>query len=182
MFSLDTKFPLDEQDEIFLVSQRKYNLDPHRPWWETAFFRYLWLPIVRFGFKWMHIAGPGAYEPCGKCETCVHKEVCGQCHNPRIALIEQQGVFSDRANADKACKNEFYSVKALPLDTELPQVSIQYKGHRAPASVIPDRYRRRTFPYTAKPCAEVAAEQKGVEALIQQVDRMRAKLKSSAVL
>lgn len=132
--------------EVILVSQRKYNLDENRPWWEKLYFRFVWMPVVRFGFKWMHIAGPAAMRPDGT-----------------IELIEQQGVYTDPLCAKSAMKNEFYCMKPLPLDTPLPETSFQYKGHRYPLSIMPDRYRRRTFPHTL-------VTQKSVE-LAQQVNK-----------
>jgi hypothetical protein len=63
-----------------------------------------------------------------------------------IVLIEQQGVYFDKERAARTCENEFWTVKTLPIDIPLPKESVQYKGHRSPQSVMPDRYRRRTFP------------------------------------
>lgn len=134
MVAAEARFEAGELTEIYLVSQRKYNLDPSCPWWQKAWFRYVFMPFVRFSFRRMKCAAPAALEPDG-----------------RIALIEEQGVYTDRQAAEAACQGEFWQVKPLPVDSPLPCETIQYKGHRYPQSVMPDRYRRRTFPLTAIP-------------------------------
>lgn len=158
-------FEIPDLEEVHLVSQRKYNLDEDRPWWEIAFFGWIWLPVVRFGFKWMHIAAPSAMEPDGT-----------------IVLIEQQGCFTDRASADACCRDEFYSVKVLPLDEEFPEQSVQSMGHRAPKSVMPNRYRRPYFRSAAKRRAETVAEQESISVAIAKVDSLRARVSANVSL
>lgn len=121
------------QDEAYLVSQRKYNLDPSRPWWQRAFFRCVFLPFVRFSFKYMKIPAAGAIEPDG-----------------RIVIIEQQGIYFHEGAAEEVCarENEFWQWKPILLNTEIPAESVQYQGARAPLSIMPDRYRRRSYPAT----------------------------------
>ena len=134
MVAAEATFDVPESDEIFLVSQRKYNLDPDRPWWQRAFFHYVFLPFVRFAFQRMKIPAVGAIESDGS-----------------VIIIEQQGVYTDEQLARESCLNEFWSVKRLPLNYPLPSSSVQYRGHLAPLSVMPDRYRRRTQPLTLEP-------------------------------
>jgi hypothetical protein len=131
MVVAESQFQIPETEEVTLVSQRKYNLDKECPWWEKLYFRLVFLPVVRFGFRWMHIAAPAAMRPDGT-----------------IELIEQMGVYSDPLRAASAVKNQYYCTKPLPFDVELDERSFQYKGHRYPLSVMPDRYRRRTHPLT----------------------------------
>lgn len=146
MVAAESQFEVPEYDEIFLVSQRKYNLDASRPWWEKLFFWYLFLPFVRFAFKRMHVPAPGALEPCHLCANCLTGLDCSK---PKVVLIEQQGVYFDEGVANERCEDQFWGVKTLPLNTDLPSASVQYKGHRAPKSLMPDRYRRRHFPGVA---------------------------------
>jgi hypothetical protein len=120
----EIEFP--ERDEVFLVSQRKYNLDPSRPWWEKVFFNRVWLPLNRFAFKRMGIGGPA-----------------GADRNGDVFLIEEQGVYTDEELAKQSCEGPYWSVKPLPVDSPLPAESFQYKGHKYPQSVMPDRFRRR---------------------------------------
>lgn len=131
MVAEESRFEIPELEEVSLVSQRKYNLDEGRPWWEKMYFKYVWMPVVRFGFKKMNIAAPAAMKADGT-----------------IELIEQQGVYTDPLRAKAALKNEYYCIKLLPLNVALPEKSFQYKGHKYPLSIMPDRYRRRTFPLT----------------------------------
>ncbi len=157
MVAAESRFEIPDVEEVKLVSQRKYNLDESRPWWEKVYFRLVWLPVVRFGFKRMHIAAPAAMKPDGT-----------------IELIEQQGVYLDEAVADAACENEFWSVKPLPFNVELDKKSFQHKGHRYPLSVMPDRYRRRTHPLTTVPVKAIELAQqanKELDSLLEETRR-----------
>ena len=102
---------------------------PDRPWWERLFFWGIFLPVVRFSFKRMHIGAPGAMDAQGN-----------------ITIFEEQGIYTEREFAESTCENEFWQVKPIPLDVGLPKESVQYKSHKYPKSVMPDRYRHRTFP------------------------------------
>lgn len=181
MVAAESRFEIPEVEELALVSQRKYNLDEGRPWWETLYFRFVWLPVVRFGFNKMHIAGPAAYEPCGECAGCAQKVACLR---PVIVLIEQKALYSEPRDAERLCaqNNAFWSWKPLPLDAELPDQSTQYKGHRLPGALLPDRYRRPSFPLIAKPLSEISAEGKGVAEAIAKVDSIRENLKTVGCL
>jgi hypothetical protein len=128
--AIEATFEIPERDEVRLVSLRKYN--PELRWWERLYRRLIWYPVVRFGFNHMHIASPSAMQADGT-----------------IEFLEQQGVYLDEETANEACKDENYSVKKLPLNMALPEASVQYSGHRAPMSILPDRYRRRRFPGVA---------------------------------
>lgn len=129
---------IPEQDEVYLVLQRRYNLDPSRPWWEKAFFRYAFLPFVRFAFKRMHIGAPAAMDADGS-----------------ISLLEEQGVYWDEETARQNCTGEFWCVKPFPLNTAFPGETVQYKGHIYPHSILPYRHRRRTFPTAPAPVQQL---------------------------
>lgn len=152
MVAVESQFDIPLTDEIYLVSQRKYNLDENRPFWEIAFFRLIWLPVVRFGFKWMHVPAPSAMDSEG-----------------RVTLIEQAGAYSELAMAEARCENEFFSVKCLPFDVDMPNLSVQYKGHRTPLSTMPDRYRRRTFPITIAPDHQMQEVKRNLEQTIKSL-------------
>lgn len=126
-----------ERDEITLVSLRKYANELDLRWWERLYLYFVWLPVVRFGFTHMHIAAPSAMAADG-----------------RIEFVEQVEVHIEESEAIAACKNDNhsrfspnrFSYKNLPIRVNLGDASVQYKGHHLPKSVMPDRYRRRTFP------------------------------------
>lgn len=130
MVAAESTFEIPQED-AYLVSQRKYNLDPGRPWWERLYFKCVFLPVVRFGFKHMHVPAPSAMQPDG-----------------RIEIIEQAKLCLEEEAAERYCKarGEFWSWKPIPVDVDLPDGSVQYKAQRAPGSILPDRYRRRSFP------------------------------------
>lgn len=154
MVAAESAFEVPQTDEIYLVSQRKYNLDPSRPWWQKAYFRYIFLTFVRLSFRYAGIAAAGAIESDGT-----------------VVIIEQQKVCTTKADAEALCRsqNEFWSWKPLPVDTELPTQSVQYKGHHNPLSVIPDRYRRRTFPVTVAPEHQMREVKRNLEQTIKSL-------------
>lgn len=137
MVAAESTFEIPEQEEISLVSLRKYANELDLRWWERWYLYALFLPVVRFGFKRMHIPAPSAMRPDGS-----------------IEFIEQIEAHFDEREATAACKSEKcsrfspsrYSVKQLPFGVRLPDPSVQYKPHRNPLSILPDRYRRRYFP------------------------------------
>lgn len=124
MFSvLEINMPVDE---VFLRSRRKYNLDEGRPLWQKLFFRFVYLPVVRFAFNRANISAPCAMDAQG-----------------RIELIEIQGAYLEREVAEEQCEDEYDCVRPFPLHYEIPKESTRYGGHRYPRSLQPDRYRRR---------------------------------------
>lgn len=147
MVAAESHFDIPSTEEIYLVSQRKYNLDPSRPWWQRWFFR-LFLAFNRFAFKHMNIAAPAAYDSQGN-----------------IVLIEQQGVYLDVEAARASCRGEFWQVKPLPLNTELPALSLQCGGHEYPRSKIPNRFRRRVFTFAATPVHQMAELKQNLETI-----------------
>lgn len=161
MVAIESTFEIPEQDEISLVSLRKYANELDLRWWERWYLYAIWLPVVRFGFKRMHIAGPSAMRPDGT-----------------IEFIEQVGAYADEATAMAAHRNnpqsrfspDRYYAKPLPFGTPLPDESVQYKGHKAsPGAVIPDRYRRRTFPVTVAPEHQMQEVKRNLEQTIKSL-------------
>lgn len=111
-----------DQPEIYLVSLRKYNIDPQRPLWQKLFFRCVYLPVVRFAYNHADISMPSARGADG-----------------RIELIEQQGVYFDEKVAAEQCKDGNYAVKKLPLHHEMPTESFK-SGEKYPRAVVPNRF------------------------------------------
>ena len=142
----------EEAVDVFHVAVRKYGIDADSPWWRKAFFRGVYLPFVRFAFNRFGIPAPAAILADG-----------------RFEWLEGIGVASDEASARAMCKGEFYRVARLPFNCALGEKSVQYKGHVYPKSVVPDRYRRRTFPPAQTPVVDT----KTVSRWIAQVDRIQ---------
>lgn len=130
---------VDECNELFIVDVRKYQLDEGTPWYERAFFRAVYLPFVRFAHRYFHIPAQGTKHPDGS-----------------FSWVENIGIATSEAAAQEMCKGEFYKYTALPIDSGLPKESVHYKGHVYPNSIMPDRYRRRTFRYTPQPTEHLA--------------------------
>lgn len=141
MVAAESQFEIPERDEIKIVSLRKYNLSLR--WWEQLYRVLIWNPVVRFGFKHMHIACPSALKPDGT-----------------IEFFEEIGAYWDEGDAQAACRDENYSIKPFPVNVTFPETSVQYKGHKTPRSILPDRYRRRYFPGVVVGTATQAKELK----------------------
>ena len=118
------------------------------------------LPFVRFAFNRMHIPAHGAIDRDG-----------------RFSWVETVIVTFDKELADTASQDEFYCVRRYPINSGLPEESVQYKGHKYPNSVMPDRYRRIDHSLTVKPTREIEAERKAMAGLYQKVEGLGAKIR-----
>ena len=147
-------------EELFHVTVRKYGIDADSPWWRRMFFRMVYLPFVRFAFRRFSIPAPERILKNGDFEW-----------------VEGIGIATDQEIAMEMCKGEFYRVAALPVNCALPERSFTYKGHVYPKSIVPDRYRRRTFPFALHPIAD----EKKLMQLNEQADRIVSVIRSSAV-
>ncbi len=148
MVAVESSFEIPEQDEVSLVSQRKYKPDPSRPWWERLFFQWIWLPFNRFSIKVMNIGALAGVDAEGN-----------------LFMLEEEGVYLDDEVAQKNCKGEFWCVKKIPLNMSFPGETVQYKGHVYPRSIMPDRYRRRTYPIAPAPVCQLAQIKKRFETI-----------------
>ena len=142
---------IEAVDEVYLGEVRKYGIDAQTPWWERWFFRAVFLPFVRFSFKRMHVPAHGAVDKDG-----------------RFSWVETVIVTFDKERALAACGDEFYCVRTYSPDASLPRESLQHKGHSYPNSVMPDRYRRCTFPLTSAPVV-------GLTHLAQEIETLSRK-------
>lgn len=132
-----------ETEDVFLVDVRKYGLDESSPRWRRVFFENIYLPFLRFCFKWLKIPAQGTIHPDGS-----------------FSWVENIGVATEMETACAMCKGEFYRVSRLPLNDELPLESVQYKGHIYPKLAHPNRYNQRVFPLTVVKRADVDLIQK----------------------
>ena len=165
----------DEEQEVFIGELRKYGVDKTTPWWERWFFRLIFLPFVRFAFKRMHIPAHGSVDTDGPPQ-------CPDCALPleghRFSWVETIIVTTDKHLADSASKDEFYCVRPYQRDDQLPEESLQHRGHVYPASIMPDRYRRRSYPITSIP----VVYERQIAQLVERVDQMRLKVKASTTM
>jgi hypothetical protein len=54
--------------------------------------------------------------------------VVGRMADHAAGVWQLQGVFSDRTNAIKACRDEDYFVGPVPLDRSLPHQTVKWPG------------------------------------------------------
>jgi hypothetical protein len=119
-------------DDLIMVDVIKYGLDEGSEWWRVLYFRWLFLPILRFSFKWFRIPMPDARDADG-----------------RVSWREGIGIATDEATAKAMCKDEFYRWTPLPVNSALPRESMQYKEQVYPRSTKQDRYLKPAFPLAA---------------------------------
>lgn len=176
--SLDLDLPkcsLGGRDEVYRVEQIKYGLDKTSPWWRRLFFRAIFLPVNRYARK-LGIPALGALEPePAKCPTC-GADVPGE----RFSWVEDQGTFTETDNARAACQAEFWRVRKSPLNVELPAASCEFACAEYPKGSR--RFRHgKTMGLALKPIEEIQGESHNVTAAIEQVDRLREKVKAASV-
>lgn len=150
-----------EVKNVYCVTQRKYSIDQHSPWWQRWFFRWVYLPFVRFAFKRMSIPAVDAIEIEGKVE--------------RLCWNEIQGIFTDKDKADLSCMGQFWCVRPIPLDLPLPDDTAQYGGHYYPRADRPDRFGKPSFRLVTKDRVKEQRDQeiigKYIARLNQALDR-----------
>jgi hypothetical protein len=144
------------------VSVWKATPDDSQPWWEHWFFQHIFRPFLKYSKRYFRIPPPSKMNTDGS-----------------ITFIEDIGIATDADIARAMCKDEFYKISWLPVNDGLPRESVEYRLHERPRSLVSGL--PRVFP-VAKPCAEILAEQKGVEALIARVDGIREKLRTPVAL
>lgn len=152
-----------ETVQVFVGDLRKYGLDEDTALWKRLFFKAVYLPFVRFSFKYVHIPAMGSIDCDGQ-----------------MSWVETIIVTTDEDRANRASKDEFYCVRRYQMDKQIPEASLQCMGHHYPNSIIPDRYRRRVFPLTTKSMAEVIAEQKAIDTVSKRIDQLAARIRTTS--
>lgn len=100
--------------EVWPVRARKYGVDDRSPWWQRWYFKWTYIPFLRFSFKVMKIPAMKEITIDGKTIT--------------FSWWEDQGVFETREQAEAACLGPMWSYKKLPLNRLLAKESSHYNG------------------------------------------------------
>lgn len=116
---------------VWPVRARKYGLDDRSPWWQRWYFKWIYLPFLRFSFKRMKIPAVKELTIDGKRMT--------------FCWWEDQGVFETREQAEAACLGPMWSYKKLPLNRLLAKESSNYDGEVYPRADKPLRYVEPSF-------------------------------------
>lgn len=149
-------------DKLLHVAVRKNGLDKTSPWWQQMYFRLVWLPFMRFSCKVFKIPAPEKMNADGS-----------------FTFIEGIGIATDEIYAEAMCKDEFYRVKPLPVNTALPRESVQWGSDTWPKSDKPDRYHGIDVAVLkAVPAKALNDDLSVVEDAIKQADRIRHKLQT----
>lgn len=118
--------------EVWPVRARKYGIDDRSPWYRKWYFKLIYLPFLRFSFKYMKI-------PATKEVTVEGKKVT-------FSWWEDQGIFETREQAEAACLGPMWSYKKLPLNRLLAKESAKYDGGDVyPRADKPERFVRPSF-------------------------------------
>lgn len=145
--------------DVYSVFAWKDNLDSFYHWWQKAYFRFLFLPILRFSFRYFKI--PSIKQVTVKVTEDSH----GTKHTETtFAWFENQGIFEDESQAVTACIGPRYGYKRLPLNRSLPPDTLQYSGDVFPLAKKPNR--------AAKPVMELVATPR------RKLERSAAELKN----
>lgn len=106
-----SRLPEVDQD-VFLVAQWKFQLDARCNHWQRWWFKFVFLPLVRFSFNYVKIP------PVTEVSIEGDKTVC--------SWYEIEGLFLDEHQADLACLGRYWSYKRFPFGRLLPSESAQY--------------------------------------------------------
>ena len=118
--------------EVWPVKARKYGLDDRSPWWQRWYFKFIYLPLLRFSFKRMGVPAM--------------KEVIIDGKKITFSWWEDQGIFESEEQAQAACLGPMWSYKKLPLNRLLAKESSKYDGGDVyPRADKPERYIQPSF-------------------------------------
>lgn len=147
-----------EPEIVYHVGHRKYNIDKRCPWWQRAFFRWLYLPFVRFSYRYVHIPAMDEVEINGKKLT--------------FCWYEDGGVFDDEDQAKLACRNQFSRVKPIIKNRVYPWETAQANGHFYPLADKPDRYLKPTFELVVQNRKEVEKKDQKLAAALAKLNQV----------
>ena len=132
MVAAEHRFSPPVEREVWPVKARKYGVDERSPWWQRYYFKLIYLPFLRFSFKYVKI-------PAMKEVTIDGKKVT-------FSWWEDQGVFESKEQAEAACLGPRWSYKKLPFNRLLAKESAKYDGGDIyPRADKPDRFVRPSF-------------------------------------
>ena len=157
---MSTAQPLpDIGQDVFLVAQWKYELDSRCKWWQCWWFKYVFLPLVRFSFRYVKIPPVTEATAEGDKVTCSWYEI--------------EGVFADRDAADLACLGRYWSYKPLPFGRLLPPESAQYGTTVFPRAKNPrNRQQPQRLALVLKDRTREERDQRTLSQYIQQLSRV----------
>jgi hypothetical protein len=121
---------LPDQD-VFKVSEWKWNVDAGSPWWRRLFFKYVFLPFINFSFGTMKVPTPK--------EVTVESDEKGNIQRTFV-WFEDIAILPDEDMADRACLNEHTGYKRMTYGRVAPSESAQRYGTVFPRKKNPRRF------------------------------------------
>lgn len=157
---MSTARPLPDVDQdVYLVAQWKYELDSRCTRWQCWWFKYIFLPIVRFSFRRVGIPPVTEVTAEGGKITCSWYEI--------------EGVFADADEADLACLGRYWSYKRFPFGRLLPPESAQYGTTIFPRAKNPrNRHQPQRLALVVKDRIKEEQEQRTLADYLAQLNRV----------
>lgn len=149
----------DQPHSLRVVEVRKYGPEAEWSTSQCVWFRYFLLPLLRFSIKVFKIPAIGAVDADG-----------------RFSWSEPVAIATDAQTAKSLCQGEFSRIYWLPVNSSLPEQSVEYKEEVYPNSARPRRF-KGLFP-AAVPASELHAEQLLCNRMSDQIDRMITKARA----
>jgi hypothetical protein len=151
--------PLPQVDDVvYTVTQWKDELDPRAPWWQKAFYRFIYLPFQEFSLKAVKIPRPT--------ETIIEGGKIS------FRIWEIQGHFASEHEADIACLTDRYCYKDYPFGRPYAPESGQIgKGPVFPRAKNPNKRIRPVLEMAIIPRRKITKLEGEVARLHQVLDR-----------
>jgi hypothetical protein len=147
---------------IWKVSVWKDEIDPSSPWWQRAYFKYVYLLFQDFSF-WLGI-------PKTK-EVVVESDKDGNVKRTYL-WFEDIGSFDTEEQADAACLTERYGYKEQPHGLSAPFDSAQFKGTFFPRKKRPRKWAKPTLSLIIKDRRQDEQEREQLTECLKQVNQV----------
>lgn len=127
------------EPDVYPVSAWKRGIDQGSPWWKQWYFDWVYMPFVRFSFKYFHVPAPKQAEVEARVET-LPDGVITTITTTTFSWFEDQGIFDSPERAEAACLEPSWGYKPMPLNRLLPRESVKYGGKIYPRADKPLRH------------------------------------------
>lgn len=154
---------VSEIEKGYLVIQWKDRPDSREPWWVHWFYRYVYVPFLRFSFKRFRV-------PRAK-QASVTADEKGRVTTV-FSWFENGGVFDDPERADLACVDEFDGYKPIYKNRCAPRDSAEIGAVVFPRSKKPKRWFKPTMALVVKDRKKDEQEQVTLAATLSQLNQV----------
>ncbi len=119
---------LSPREHVYLTRLWRSGLDEFASEFQKWFLEHVYLPFLRFSRKRVGIPAPA--------KLTIHPD-----GTQTFEWFEDMGAYPVKSDADAACQDQYWMVKPLPLNTPLPERSMEYEpGASYPKAKAPSRF------------------------------------------